>query len=59
MRERLSEARGCGPAAADGDLLTVNGGNGALPARQGLFEVELDDGFEVVFFADEERVWFL
>lgn len=45
--------------AADADLLAVDGLHGARPARQGLFEVELDGVLDVVAFAGEEGMCFL
>jgi hypothetical protein len=40
-------------------VLAVDGGDGALPARQGLDELEVDRVHDVVAVAGEERVWFL
>lgn len=48
-----------GPAAADAELLAVDGLHGAAPAGQGFFEVEFDGAFDVVAFAGEEGVGFL
>lgn len=48
-----------GAALLDGQLLAVDGGDAALPAREGLLEVEVHLVDEVVVDALEEGVWFL
>ena len=59
MREDFSVAWCRGSTAANGDLPAINGGNRPLPACEGFFEVQLDDGDEVVVLAPEKRVFFL
>ena len=51
--------RACGAAAAYAELLVVDCLDGAAPACEGFFEVELDYVFDVVAFAGENCVWFL
>lgn len=59
MREGFSVAWWCGSAAAYWDLLAVDGRYRSLPACEGFFEVQLDDGYEVVVLAFEQRVFLL
>jgi hypothetical protein len=59
VREALCEGRACGAAAADGELLAVDGLDGSFPASESLFEVEVDDMLDVITFADEEWMVFL
>ena len=57
--EALCEVGSSWAAAADGDLLSVDGLDGSLPTGQRFLEVEGDGMLDVVAFALEERVWFL
>ena len=59
MRERFPVAGRGGPATGDGQLFAVDGGDGAGPAGEGFFEVELDGGDEVVVLAFEGGMFFL
>lgn len=56
---RIVAARLRGPAFVDDEVLAVDGGDGAFPARQGFFEVQFEGEDDVIAFAGEEGVFFL
>ena len=56
---RVVAARLRGAALVDDEVLAIDGGDGAFPARQRLFEVELEGEDDVVAFAGKEGVLFL
>jgi hypothetical protein len=56
---RVGRARLRGPGLVDVEVLAVDGGDGALPACEGLFQLEVDRVDYVVAVAGEEGVWFL
>lgn len=59
VREGFSEAWWCGATAPYGDLFSVDGRYRSLPACEGFFEIQLNNGYEVVVLALEKRVFFL
>lgn len=59
MRVSFCPGGAGGSAAAHAELFAIDSLDGAAPAGQGFFEVELDGAFDVVAVAGEERVGFL
>lgn len=57
--EALCEVGAGRSAAAHGDLLSIDGLDGSVPACEGLLEVELNDMLDIVTFAGKEGMSFL